>query len=344
MTAGRREPRSARASARRAAAAIPKRLRAWCPTVRRGAARSRNRSRWRRSGAFRCSSSAWARRPAASSPSPIASPVARRSSSSLDRSSLAVIATAGGGRYFELDRESDRDIANTIIDATRRRADAGTVEESTRDLYWSALLRRGASSSASACCFSAIARRSRCSSRPPSGLLVVAGSRELNTLPRVAEQQPSSLRIRRVRPAWRSSRLAARRRRGRLRRLGIDGVHLLALQRGIQPRQLDLHRRVHLLQLLLELGRQLLEHLVGLIGRPMVGALDDAHQRRDLVVQPDRIVQRILAAAIAHLVDLFLDRASAASAGRRRASGFPRGGAPAPSSGARRPDRGARGS
>src|SRR5436190_15431676 len=40
----------------------------------------------------------------------------------LDRASLSVIATAGGGRYFELDRESDRDIANQIIEATRSRA------------------------------------------------------------------------------------------------------------------------------------------------------------------------------------------------------------------------------
>jgi Ca-activated chloride channel family protein len=58
----------------------------------------------------------------------------------LDRSSLATIATAGGGRYFELERESDRDIANAIIDATRRRAQSGDLEISTRDLYWSALL------------------------------------------------------------------------------------------------------------------------------------------------------------------------------------------------------------
>jgi hypothetical protein len=63
-------------------------------------------------------------------------PVASR----LDRSSLAVIATAGNGRYFEINRESDREIANAIIDATRRRADAGAVEESTRELYWTALL------------------------------------------------------------------------------------------------------------------------------------------------------------------------------------------------------------
>jgi len=61
-------------------------------------------------------------------------------SSTLDRSSLAVIATAGGGRYFELNRESDREIANAIIDATRRRADAGAVEESARELYWTALV------------------------------------------------------------------------------------------------------------------------------------------------------------------------------------------------------------
>jgi hypothetical protein len=60
-------------------------------------------------------------------------------SSALDRRSLGVIATAGGGRYFELERESDRDIANAIIDATRRRAESGTVDESVSELYWSAL-------------------------------------------------------------------------------------------------------------------------------------------------------------------------------------------------------------
>jgi hypothetical protein len=73
-------------------------------------------------------------------PEPNRDPSRAAVSSVLDRSSLAAIATAGGGRYFELDRDSDRDIANAIIDATRRRAQSGDVEESTRELYWSALL------------------------------------------------------------------------------------------------------------------------------------------------------------------------------------------------------------
>ena len=73
-------------------------------------------------------------------PEPNRDPSRAAVSSVLDRSSLATIATAGGGRYFELDRDSDRDIANAVIDATRRRAQTGDIEESTRDLYWSALL------------------------------------------------------------------------------------------------------------------------------------------------------------------------------------------------------------
>ncbi len=72
-------------------------------------------------------------------PDPNRDPARATISSSLDRSSLSVIATAGSGRYFELDRETDRDIANAIIDDTRRRAESGTVDESTRDLYWTAL-------------------------------------------------------------------------------------------------------------------------------------------------------------------------------------------------------------
>ena len=73
------------------------------------------------------------RNPAAGPPEP---PVF----SILDRGSLSVIATAGGGQYFELDRDSDRDIATAIIDATRRRAGFQGVEESTETLYWRLLV------------------------------------------------------------------------------------------------------------------------------------------------------------------------------------------------------------
>jgi hypothetical protein len=73
-------------------------------------------------------------------PEPNRDPTRAIVSSVLDRASLAALATAGGGRYFELDRESDRDIANGIIEATRRRAERGELEETARELYWSALL------------------------------------------------------------------------------------------------------------------------------------------------------------------------------------------------------------
>jgi hypothetical protein len=59
--------------------------------------------------------------------------------SRLDRTALQRIAAAGRGRYFELDRNPDRDVANAIIDAGRRLAPAlGSVQEHT-DWYWSVL-------------------------------------------------------------------------------------------------------------------------------------------------------------------------------------------------------------
>jgi Ca-activated chloride channel family protein len=60
--------------------------------------------------------------------------------SRLDRESLAAIATAGGGQYFELGRESDRDIANRIISVARRRAGPTPIDPAGRDLYWQCLL------------------------------------------------------------------------------------------------------------------------------------------------------------------------------------------------------------
>src|SRR5439155_602756 len=56
--------------------------------------------------------------------------------SRLDRVGLQRIALAGGGQYFEIDRESDRRIANSIVDAGRKRAPSlGAVEEA-EELYW----------------------------------------------------------------------------------------------------------------------------------------------------------------------------------------------------------------
>jgi len=56
--------------------------------------------------------------------------------SRLERASLQRIAAAGGGQYFELGRDPDRDIANAIIDAGRRQAPATTEEGTVEELYW----------------------------------------------------------------------------------------------------------------------------------------------------------------------------------------------------------------
>jgi Ca-activated chloride channel family protein len=56
--------------------------------------------------------------------------------SRLDRASLQRIAAAGGGQYFELDRDPDRDIANAIIDVGRRQAPVTTEEGTVEELYW----------------------------------------------------------------------------------------------------------------------------------------------------------------------------------------------------------------
>ena len=56
--------------------------------------------------------------------------------SRLDRGGLQKIASVGGGQYFELDRDGDRHIANTIIDAAKRRAPSIGVTEQAEELYW----------------------------------------------------------------------------------------------------------------------------------------------------------------------------------------------------------------
>lgn len=58
----------------------------------------------------------------------------------LDRASLMEMAATGKGRYFEIGRESDREIAAAIVDGVRRRAASHDVEEATVDLHWWCLL------------------------------------------------------------------------------------------------------------------------------------------------------------------------------------------------------------
>ncbi len=63
--------------------------------------------------------------------------------SALNRAELTRLATAGGGRYFEIDRDSDRDIANAVIEQTRRRAGTTGVREGVQELYWNFLFAAG---------------------------------------------------------------------------------------------------------------------------------------------------------------------------------------------------------
>ncbi|MEW6323067.1 MAG: VWA domain-containing protein [Acidobacteriota bacterium] len=69
-------------------------------------------------------------------PDPNRDPARAVLTSQLDRASLTTIATAAGGRYFELGREDDRTIAASIIDVTRRQAASSTMSEAREDLYW----------------------------------------------------------------------------------------------------------------------------------------------------------------------------------------------------------------
>jgi Ca-activated chloride channel family protein len=56
--------------------------------------------------------------------------------SRLDRSALQKLAAAGRGQYFELDRDGDRHIANSIIDVGKRMAPSIGISEDAEELYW----------------------------------------------------------------------------------------------------------------------------------------------------------------------------------------------------------------
>lgn len=76
-------------------------------------------------------------------PDPARTPDQPALRSVLNRNELRRVATAGGGGYFELDAQTDREIANTIIDQARRRAGTLGIQEGTQELYWNFLLAAG---------------------------------------------------------------------------------------------------------------------------------------------------------------------------------------------------------
>ena len=54
----------------------------------------------------------------------------------LDRDSLRTIARAGGGEYFEIGRQSDREVAARIVSRVRRRGAVSQETETSEELYW----------------------------------------------------------------------------------------------------------------------------------------------------------------------------------------------------------------
>jgi Ca-activated chloride channel homolog len=61
----------------------------------------------------------------------------------LDRDSLREIARAGGGEYFEIGQDADRDVAFKIIRDVRRRAKVSQEVDSYEDFYWRFLFDAG---------------------------------------------------------------------------------------------------------------------------------------------------------------------------------------------------------
>ena len=63
--------------------------------------------------------------------------------SKLDRASLTAIATAGGGQYLELDRDSDLNVANLLVEAAGRRARSAASVPVMQEMYWQLLIAAG---------------------------------------------------------------------------------------------------------------------------------------------------------------------------------------------------------
>jgi Ca-activated chloride channel family protein len=61
----------------------------------------------------------------------------------LDRASLLQIAVAGGGEYFEIGHEPDRDVAFRIIDRLQHRNTQREQVDTYEELYWRALIAAG---------------------------------------------------------------------------------------------------------------------------------------------------------------------------------------------------------
>jgi Ca-activated chloride channel family protein len=67
-------------------------------------------------------------------------PIAGPLRSVLDRAALVQIAQQAGGEYFEIGRDSDREVAFNVIDRLHRQANVTQQVESFEDLYWRFLL------------------------------------------------------------------------------------------------------------------------------------------------------------------------------------------------------------
>src|SRR6185436_1330897 len=86
-----------------------------------------------------------------------------------------------------------------------------------------------------------------------------------------------------------------------LRRL--DLLEARRLEDGVQLRELGVHELLELVHVSRQLAREDLVDVVRLLGRPAVARLHDAEERADAVVEANRIVEWILAAAILRLIN-----------------------------------------